>query len=115
MDPIESKMNKIKWSYVEHDPHALAALIARVEDAARHEDLINYSDLVRGVWFHLPNVNKGQPFQIDVHDWQDLDRPILGEFLGYISMLSYHKGKFMASALGLTKQSSDPAIIFSIG
>jgi hypothetical protein len=70
MDPIESKLSKLKWSYAEGDPDALATLVARVEDAARREDLINYSNLVRGVWFHLPNVNKGQPFQIDVHDWR---------------------------------------------
>jgi hypothetical protein len=112
MDPIESKMSKIKWSYAESDPDALAVLIARVEDAGRREDLINYSDLVRGVRFQLPNVNKGQPFQIDVHDWQDLDRAILGEFLGYTSMLSYRKGKFMASALVINKTEFRPSYHF---
>jgi len=109
MDPIESKLSKIKWSYAEGDPDALATLVARVEDAARREDLINYSNLVRGVWFHLPNVNKSQPFQIDVHDWRDLDRAILGEFLGYISTLSYRKGKFMASALVINKTEFRPS------
>ena len=112
MDPIESKMSKIKWSYVESDPDALAALIARVEYAGRREDLINYSDLVRGVRFHLPNVNRGEPFQIDVNDWQDLDRAILGEFLGYISMLSYRKGKFMASAFVINKTEFRPSYHF---
>ena len=112
MDDIENRMSTIKWSYAESDPDALAALIARVEDAGRREDLINYSDLVRGVRFQLPNVNKGQPFQIDVHDWQDLDRAILGEFLGYISMLSYRKGKFMASALVINKTEFRPSYHF---
>jgi hypothetical protein len=112
MDPIESKMSKIKWSYAESDPDALTALIARIEDAGRCEDLINYSDLVRGVRFHLPNVNKGQLFEIDVHEWRDLDRAILGEFLGYISMLSYRKGKFMASALVINKTEFRPSYHF---
>jgi hypothetical protein len=112
MDSIEGKLSKIKWSYAEGDPTALATLIARVEDAAHREDLINYSDFVKGVWFHLPNVNKGQPFQIDVNDWQDLDRAILGEFLGYISMLSYRKGKFMASALVINKKEFRPSYHF---
>ena len=112
MDEIERKMSKIKWSYAESDPDVLAALVARIEDAGRREDLINYSDLVRGVRFQLPNVNKGQPFQIDVHDWQDSDRAILGEFLGYISMLSYRKGKFMASALVINKTELRPSYHF---
>ena len=32
---------------------------------------------------------------------QNLYRAILGEFLGYISMLSYRKAKFMASELAV--------------
>jgi hypothetical protein len=112
MDEIVRKMSEIKWSYAESDPEALAELIKRIEDKGRREDLINYSDLVRGITFHIPNVNKGESFQIDVHDWSDLDRAILGEFLGYISMLSYRKAKFMASALAINKTEFKPSYHF---
>jgi hypothetical protein len=112
MDDIERRMAEIKWSYAESDPDALAELVKRIEDKGRGEDLINYSDLVRGVTFHLRNVNKGEPFQIDVHDWTDLDRAILGEFLGYISMLSYRKAKFMASALAINRTEFKPSYHF---
>ncbi|HUS12773.1 MAG TPA: hypothetical protein VMZ30_20050, partial [Pyrinomonadaceae bacterium] len=112
MDEIERKMSEIKWSYAEGDPDALASLAARIEGVGRREDLINYSDLVRGVTFHLPNVNKGEPFQIDIHEWPDLHRAILGEFLGYISMLSYRKAKFMASALAINKTEFKPSYHF---
>ncbi len=103
MDEIERQMNEINWSYAESDPDALAELKRRLEETGRSDDLITFSDLVRGVVFHLPNVNKGQPFQINTHEWSVLDRAILGEFLGYISTLSYRKAKFMASALAISK------------
>ena len=109
MDDIERKMAEIKWSYAESDPDALAELKRRIEDTGRREDLITYSNLVKGVKFHLPNVNKGQPFQIDIHEWSILDRAILGEFLGYISTLSYRKAQFMASALVVSKTEFKPS------
>ena len=109
MDAIEKQMNEINWSYAESDPDALAELKKRIEDTGRRETLINYSDLVKGVTFHLPNVNKGQPFQIDIHEWSILDRAMIGEFLGYISMLSYRKAKFMASALVIGKDNGRPS------
>ena len=112
MDDIELRMQETKWSYAENDPDALAVLSRRIEDAGRREDLINYSDLVRGVVFHISNVNQGQPFQIDIHEWPDLHRAILGEFLGYISMLSYRKAKFMASALAINKTEFKPSYHF---
>jgi hypothetical protein len=105
MDAIEKQMNQINWPYAENDPAALAELKKRIEDTGRRGDLIGYSELVKGITFHLPNVNKGQPFQINIHDWSILDRAILEEFLGYISMLSYRKAKFMASALAISRKS----------
>jgi hypothetical protein len=106
MDAIEKQMNEINWPYAENDPAALAEFKKRIENTGHGEGLISYSELVKGITFHLPNVNKGQPFQIDIHEWSILDRAILGEFLGYISMLSYRKAKFMASALAIS-QSND--------
>ena len=104
MDNVEIQMNKIKWSYAENDPDALAELKRSIEDIGRREGWITYSQLVTGVRFHLPNVNNGCPFQIDTHEWSILDRAIVGDFLGYISTLSYRKAKFMASALVISKR-----------
>ena len=103
MDEIERQMNQVKWSYAESDPDALAELKRRIEDTGRRESWITYSELVSEVVFHLPNVNKGQPFKINTDSWTPLDRDIIGEFLGYISTLSYRKAKFMASALVVRK------------
>lgn len=112
MDEIEQKMNAINWTYAEGDPDALAELQRRIQDTARREDLITYSDLVKGVVFHLPNLNKGRPFQIDIHEWSPLDRALLGEFLGYISTLSYRRAKFMASAIVVGKDGYRPSEYF---
>jgi hypothetical protein len=70
--------------------------------------LITYSDLVRGVTFRLPTVNGGVPFQIDVSDWSDLNRAILGDFLGAISAETYVEAGFLATALVVNKQEFMP-------
>ena len=72
----------------------------RIRDAVREgKRTLTYSELANGVTFHLPNVNDGQPYQIDVHDWKDLDRAIVGDFLGTIVADSYRAGRFFASAI----------------
>jgi hypothetical protein len=63
---------------------------------------------VHGVTFHLPNV-RGGPRVIDVGDWEDLDRAIVGSFLGYIAMQSYFDAGFFASALVVGKQDGSPS------
>lgn len=69
--------------------------------------MITYSDLVQNVQFDLSNL-KHSPRVIDVHDWHELDRAIIGDFLGYISMRSYQYGSFFASALVVTKLDGSP-------
>lgn len=82
------------WRYADADPNAKAELARRISDAGRKLQLITYSDLTRGVTFTLPTVNGGQPFQIDVTDWLDLDRAMLGDFLGAISARATRKPGF---------------------
>ena len=41
-------------------------------------------------------------------DWQELDRAIIGNYLGYISMRSWEQGKFFASALAISKSDGSP-------
>jgi hypothetical protein len=69
--------------------------------------LITYSELVRGVRFNLPNLRDGER-TIDVSDWQDIDRSIVSDFLGYMSMRSYERGAFFASALVVSKMDGSP-------
>jgi hypothetical protein len=64
------------------------------------------------VTFHLPNIRNGEPYTISVYDWTGLDRRIIGEFLGYISMESYEEAGFMASALVVNKLEYQPSDIF---
>ena len=91
LDPILQKFEDIEWRYATGDTKALSTLEERIAAAGRKRFLITYSELVRGVTFNLPNVQR--PRTIDVTDWQELDRAIVGNFLGYISMRSYERAR----------------------
>lgn len=106
MDEIVQKMAEIEWIYADKDPNALAVLEERIADTGRKLSLITYSELVKGVDFHLPNIRNGEAYRIQIYDWSGLDRSILAEFLGYISTRTYREAGFMASALVV--QSTDP-------
>ena len=110
MDRILSAMKATKWAYAPHDPDAVAEMTRRLTAAARNGSPARYSDVVAGVSFHLPNVAGGRPFTIDVHAWRDVDRAIVGDFLGYISMESYEQGGFMLSALAVSADNGEPDI-----
>jgi hypothetical protein len=107
MDPIETRFRAMQWDYGDKDDAARAELTHRIAAIGRRRGLVTYSDLVRGVTFNLPNV-KGGPRVIDVTDWEDLDRAIVGSFLGYIAMESYFAARFLASALVVSKQDGSP-------
>lgn len=106
MEPILEKFGHINWRYATGDSKALAELEERIAEAGRKRSLIIYSDLVRGVTFNLPNLRK--PRTIDVTDWQELDRAIVGDFLGYISMRSYERARCFSSALVVSKMDGSP-------
>src|SRR5687768_16136982 len=107
MDKILERFQAIKWNYALRDEAGRAELERRIADAGRRRALITYSDLVRGVVFNLPNLREPK-HQIDTGDWQDLDRSILGDFLGYLSMQSYQRAGFLSSALVVGKQDGSP-------
>ena len=96
-DGILRRLEQLAWTYPLEDPQALAILEERIAETGRNLGLITYSELVEGVVFRLPSVRGGEPFTIE--DWTGLDRGVIGEFLGYISMRSYREAGFMASAL----------------
>jgi hypothetical protein len=112
MDPVREKFDQIRWYYADKDPDARAELARRIRERARRgeeSEPLTYSELVEGVVFRLPNVNGGVPFQLGMPEWTELDRKILGEFLGYISKESYEEGGIIASALVVSKTTSKPS------
>src|SRR5262245_37415560 len=106
MDLILEKFGKIRWRYATGDSEALATLEERIAEAGRKRSLITYSYLVREVTFNLPSLRK--PRTIDVADWQELDRALVGDFLGYISMRSYERARLFSSALVVSKMDGSP-------
>ena len=108
-DPILKKLAEIEWLWADEDESALQALEDRIAQTGKHEDLINYSDLVRGVKFQIPTINGGKPYEIHVHNWIDLDRALIGDFLGKVCARSYERGRFMASALVVNKGEAEPS------
>lgn len=106
MDKVDQKFAQIEWSYATGDSKALRELEERIAVAARKRGLITYSELVRGITFNLPNLQK--PRTINVSDWEELDRAIVGDFLGYISMRSYERAKLFSSALVVSKMDGSP-------
>lgn len=108
MDEVDRRLAATKWKFAEHDRTALLELTRRIVDAARHRDLITYSDLVSGVTFRLPSVKDGQPFQIETSSWSELDRAILGDFLGCIAAQSYAEHRCLASSVAVSKEDGSP-------
>ena len=112
IDTIAQKLQKVQWLYGDKDPVARAEMLDRIVATARKLGLITYSDLVQGLTFRLPNIQNGAPFRIDTRDWTGLDRRVVGDFLGFISMESYLRGGFMASALVVSRQTFAPSDLF---
>ena len=111
MDHVLETFSKINWSYSPDDPSALAQLKRRIARRARLGRTLTYSELADGVEFDLPGL-ADRPHRIDVHNWSQLDRAIVGDFLGYISMESYQLGRFLASALVVGKDDHVPGAGF---
>ncbi|MCA1614006.1 MAG: hypothetical protein LC800_07620 [Acidobacteria bacterium] len=109
MDNIIRKLDEVNWIYADKDSVALFELERRIAETGRKLGLITYSDLVKGIDFHLPNIRNGEAYRIQIYDWSGLDRAILGEFLGYISARSYRESGFMASALVVNSTGLEPS------
>ena len=111
-DELCLKMKAIDWVWADKDPNALALLESRIEETGRNLQMITYSDLVKGVDFHLPNVRNGELYRVPIHDWSGFDRGMVGEFLGMISTRSYCEHGFMASALVVNRLEYKPSDLF---
>lgn len=112
MDVIEQRLRETQYQYADKDPTALGQLRDRVVQTGRRFGLISYTDLVRDVEFHYPNINHGRAHQIRGWEWSGLDRRIVGDCLAYISMESYVEARFMASALVIGRLESRPSDMF---
>jgi hypothetical protein len=107
MNDIQQRFRQIRWHYAQGDSASRSELDSRIAEAGRRRSLITYSELVLGVTFNLPNLR--EPIhRIDTTDWQDLDRAIVGDFLGYLSMESYDQAGFFSSALVVGKRDGSP-------
>jgi hypothetical protein len=100
----------MEWSYGDGDPAALRDLKRRIAARARARRTIPYAELVQGITFSLPNVADGRPFQLgELGHWTELDRAILGSFLGRVSSDSYRQAGFLASAVAVSMTTQEPS------
>jgi hypothetical protein len=113
-ETILSELEAVEWPYALNDENGvLQEFQDRICRTARlGTSLISYSNLVAGINFRFSNVNNGQPFIIDVHDWHGLHRRIVGDCLGYLSYISYRDYDFMASSLVAGLAENRPSEIF---
>jgi hypothetical protein len=106
---ILAVMEAVPWKWARADRLAVEELEWRMTRKAREKGFLDYSELVKDVVFTVPSINRGKPYRIDTRAWQDLDRALIGEFLGYISMRSYKAHGFMFSAIVIGKDSNQPS------
>jgi hypothetical protein len=102
------KMIARSWPYSEACPEALAELGRRIAEVGKKRELVHYSKLVNGLELRMANVNHGEPFELGVPEWSEEDRKILGDLLGRLSLDTYQRGKFLASALVTAKGTQEP-------
>ena len=96
------------WEYSEAAPDAVVELGRRIANIGKRRDLVHYSKLVSGLELRMANVGDGAPFELGVPEWTDQDRKILGDLLGRLSLETYQRGKFLASALVTAKGTQEP-------
>jgi hypothetical protein len=102
------KMIAKSWPYSEACPEALAELGIRIAKVGKMRGLVHYSKLVSGLELRMASVSEGAPFELGVPEWSDQDRKILGDLLGRLSLDTYQRGKFLASALVTAKGTQEP-------
>lgn len=110
IDPVLSKAQRATFNF-DDDARALRALKARLAETARAQpdDIVTYSNLVRGVVFNLPTVQRGAPIELGVPEWSPLHQSIIGGCLGRLSCDSYVEGRFLISAVAVSKATLEPS------
>jgi len=107
-DPrILRELERTRWRYADGDLAALRELRRRMDAiGGEPEKFLNYTELVDGIEFRLANVNGGVPHRIGA--WDELDRALVGDFLGRLVVDSYRDGGFFVSALVVSKEEKTP-------
>jgi hypothetical protein len=109
VDQVAQRLAQYSWPFADQDALALAEISKRVASTGRLEDLITYSNLVSGIDFHIPTVNKGASLRLGVPEWTELHRAIIGDFLGRLCVDTYTAGQFMGSALVVASDTQQPS------
>lgn len=112
MDKTAIILEDTQWVYSDQDTQALDKLRSLLQKTARKKTVITYSELVGGITFNIDSINNGQPYQIQTDHWQDLDRVIIGDFLGKLASESYRDYGFMISALSVDASTMSPSMYF---
>jgi hypothetical protein len=107
-DPVLVKARELTFHFDE-DLAALQQMRQRLASTARAEQVISYSDLVKGILFHLPTVRSHGTLELGVPEWSDLHRTIIGNCLGRLSCESYEQGKFLISSVAVSKSTGEPS------
>jgi hypothetical protein len=109
-DPILKRVQEATFSFDE-DVAALQEMKRRLAQVARRQpdDIITYSDLVKGITFQFPTVQTGSPIELGVPHWQGLHQSIIGGCLGRLSCETYLEGRFLISAVAVSKATMEPS------
>ncbi len=106
LDPrLLRELERVRWRYADGDQTTLRELRRRIDaigDAP--EKFLTYTELVDGLEFRL--VKGGTPHRIGA--WDELDRAIVGDFLGRLVVDSYREGGFFVSALVVSREERTP-------
>jgi len=72
-DQVLLSLAQVEWAYAPYDESgALQEIAERIARTGRlGTSLISYSNLVAGMVFRFSNVNNGEPFTIDTHNWYE--------------------------------------------
>jgi hypothetical protein len=105
---ILDRMNAKHFPYAQACPDAVAEMGRRIAAVGKRRDLVHYSKLVAGLELRMANVDGGTPFELGVPEWIDLHRNILRDLLNCVSIESYRRGQFLASAIVTAKGTQEP-------
>lgn len=100
-------LGTVRWRFAESDLGALREMRERIDAVGPdRERFVTYSELVDGLDFQLASVGAGTPYRI--REWGELDRALVGDFLGRLVVDSYREGGFFVSALVVSREDRTP-------
>jgi len=98
------------WPNASQDLEAVGEIERRLAQAAGKGRPVPYSKLVSDVLFQLEG--KKDAYRINTFDWSGQDRGLIGEYLGYLSAITYERYGFMASSIAVDSKEMRPSKSF---